>query len=390
MNLLKRSALVCAFVTTQMAFGSAGSSDEETKRCLPHAQEVKDAWLPSHLSPIHRTYLFDRLKSRQSVQTRPYAIGAGLRGTGCFYRELTPFVNVGLNHVHSMCQDGYVPEIVDVGAGDGYHAGLFVLAGGRVTMVENDGSVVNTRTRTNIPNETLQGMLRGLLPAGVHIEDRSCLMMADAVTALATPEQREKYDFANVANVLHMMTPPAALACVKGLYNALKPGGVAHVRVHCLSVLHTDRTEEDVFALYCKRVQEGAAFPGWIGSTRRYLTPYAMASFVPLDEAHPQPPMEMHLKRVATEADGMVTLESKVTFAFDVATLTRLFEGAGFESASIMFEMLDGSLTPVAPGQETFVDALEHPDKSRHHPSLQTSYGALNICYIAKKSIAGV
>lgn len=306
-----------------------------------------------------------------------------MRGTGCFYGELTPFVLLGLNDVRSRTKGGRVPEVVDVGAGNGHHAGLLALAGGRVTMLENDPSVFDERKQINLPMETVGKMLDGNLPPDVSVEDRACLLAQDACVALASPQEREKYDFANVANVLHLMTPTAAKACVKGLYNALKPGGVAHIHVQCLHVLLAHKVEENVFDMYCQRVKEGAAFPGWMGLTRYHHETF-VTKMEPLDEAHPQPPMEIYLNKGMHEGKE-VTVESAVAFAYDVATLTRMFEGVGFESASIMFEMSDRSLTTVAPGQETFVDALQSPDLLRHSPVLQPSYGAVSICYVARK-----
>ena len=386
--MMSKSVFVCALLAFGTAMGSAkqdDSSDPARAVSLGRLKDIFEAWLPPHLTASQKETLLGVLKARKSYDAQPYDIEGGLRCVRRHYGHFTPFTLLGLGYVRGRVGPSYLPKVLDLGAGDGHHAGLLVLAGGHVTLIENDPSLVNMKTKKNVPGQTLVKMLRGSLPEGVQTKDRTRIIVEDASLALNVPAHRAQYDFANVANVLHTMAPSQATACVKGLYNALKPGGVAHVRVQTLGAIHA-ATDQDVFQVYCGGVEKGVAFPGWMGLTSYQPLFFADTHLESLPEDSDRTPMESRSLRVETPK-GPLPGSASAIFAFDAATLTRLFEGAGFESEDMRFEMLDGSLVPVAPGQETFVDALKSPQALSYNPLLRTSYGATNLCYIARKPL---
>lgn len=383
--ILKKQAFILVCVMFQAAFAS---SQEPEPRVRSRHQDLAlhEEWLPSHLTQAQKEVLLTDLKAREDVMAPPVQLEGKVKSGGRYYGVLTPFTLAGMTHVRSLTTGGAVPKVLDVGAGDGFHAGLLVLAGGHVTLLENDSVLVESKTNRNVPGRTLVDLLRGRLPEGVVVKDRTRIIVGDALNTLAKAEHQGAYDFINAANVLHCMTPREAESCVRALYSALKPGGVVHARVHTLGAMAVV-VEGSVLHIYSREVEKGSRFPGWmLISSRCDPVHFGLTTITPLDAISDHSPMETHYTKSSNQAEMPDTLETSI-FCFDVATLKRLFEGAGFVTQTCQFERLDESLTQVQEGQETYVNAPQDPGLFSYHPSVQDTFGAANICYVALKPL---
>ncbi|MBA4118141.1 MAG: hypothetical protein C0514_04510 [Candidatus Puniceispirillum sp.] len=383
--ILKKQVVILVCVMFQAAFAS---SQEPEPRVRSRHQDISlhEEWLPLYLTQTQKETLLTDLQARKDAMAPPVQLDGKVKSGGRYYGTLTPFTVAGMTHVRSLTAGGAVPKVLDVGAGDGFHAGLLVLAGGHVTLLENDTCLVDTKTNKNVPGRILVNILRGYLPEGVAVKDRTRIVVGDALKTLAKAAHQGAYDFINAANVLHCMTPRDAESCVRALYGALKPGGVVHARVHALSAM-TAIVEGSVLHIYSQEVEKGARFPGWMLISTKYdREHFGFTQVTPLDAMSDHSPMETHYTKSSDQADRPDTLESSM-LCFDVATLKRLFEGAGFVSQACQFEGLDDSLTQVQEGQETFVNAPQDPGFSSYHPCVQDTFGAANICYVAAKPL---
>lgn len=383
--ILKKQAFILVCVMFQAAFAS---SQEPEPRVRSRHQDLAlhEEWLPSHLTQTQKETLLTALKVRKDVMAPLVQLDGKAKSGGRYCGTLTPFTLAGMTHVRSLCVNGVVPKVLDVGAGDGFHAGLLVLAGGHVTLLENDSVLVESKTNRNVPGRTLVDLLRGRLPEGVVVKDRTRIIVGDALNTLAKAEHQGAYDFINAANVLHCMTPREAESCVRALYSALKPGGVVHARVHTLGAMAVV-VEGSVLHIYSREVEKGSRLPGWmLISTRHDPEHFGLTEVTPLDPTSDHSPMEMHTTKSSDHLDLPDTLKSSM-LCFDVATLKRFFEGAGFVTQTCQFEALGGSLTQVQEGQETFVSAPQDPRLSSYDPCVKDTFGAANICYVALKPL---
>lgn len=390
-------------VLMQNAFGSSGVTDDALDGCRVYQVSAPEAqaWFPSHLTQKGKEALWALLQKRRSVVSTPYEVSGNMRCPGQHEGLMTPFTVRGLTHVRALAGTlGVKPKVLDIGSGDGHHAGLFPLAGAQVSLVEKDASLLKARwsvvdgLEKNIIERNLDALLTQFLPEGEKVCDWARLLREDATTVLEREEHCGVYDFVNAANVLHTMNPTQAVQCVKGLYSALKPGGEVHARVHALGGAR-GVTERSFFDLYCNNVQKGASFPGWVGYKENAgffgrsagfagVRAGPQSAMIALDEGALASPMEVIEGRSET-THGFFRMRQHSFFLFDVATLKGLFERAGFESVACYFEMKDGVLKDVQPGEETFIGAEQTQRLSGLESSFQDTYGATHICYVARK-----
>ena len=396
---MKKWTILFVVAIMPNVFGSAGDTDDTLDGCGVDQARTQDpqGWLPPHLTQEQKEVLWALLQKRQSSVSMPYEVAGNMRYPGLNEGLMTAFTVRGLAHVRTLAGTlGVKPDVLDIGSGDGYHAALFALAGAHVSLVENDACLLQPlitildRLKKSIIERTLDTLLTQFLPQGDGIGDWTRLLKEDATTLLEREEHLGAYDFVNAANVLHTMNPTQAVQCVKGLYGALKPGGAVHVRVHTLQGARSV-TRHRFFDLYADNLGKGSAFPGWVGFKENAGFFGRVAGFgafragpqsavIALDEGAPVSPMEVIEGRSET-THGFFRMRQHNFFLFDVATLKGLFEGAGFESVACYFEMKDGALKDVQPGQEIFKDT----GNAHELGDLEKTYGATHICYIAKK-----
>ncbi|MBA4118143.1 MAG: hypothetical protein C0514_04520 [Candidatus Puniceispirillum sp.] len=390
---------VCLFVCawSWCAFGSAEDTGEGNFLTPEKARgrAAQATWFAPHLSQEEKEELFSLLQRRKSYVSPPYDVSGNPWCSGRHDGTLTPFTVSGLIHVRTVASAcGHTPKVLDIGSGDGYHAGLFALAGAHVTMLEKDASLLEQkssifdRNSKNTLERTLEALLEGRLPEGTGVGEVARLIPKDALEVMASEDFQNAYDFVNAANVLDTMNPAQATQCVKGIYGCLKAGGVVHARVHTLKAARV-KTGRSVFGLYCEEVEKGSAFPGWVsyrendgfygaGGASGFPMRGPQSGYTSLEADASASPMEV-VEDKSQSTHGFFRIRRHSFFLFDVATLMRLFKGAGFQNAACYFEMEDGTLQGVQPGQETFVASGETGR------ALGETYGATHLCFVARK-----
>lgn len=390
---------VCLFMCawSWCAFGSAegGSEDNFLTPEKARGRAAQATWFAPHLSQREKEELFLLLQRRKSYVSAPYDLSGNPWCPGRHDGTLTPFTVSGLIHVRTVASAcGHAPMVLDIGSGDGYHAGLFSLAGARVTLLEKDVSLLEQKSsifdhqRKNTLERTLDTLLEGRLPEGERAGEAARLIPQDALEVMAGEGFQNAYDFVNAANVLDTMNPAQAAQCVKSIYGALKAGGVVHARVHTLEAARV-KTGRSVFGLYCDQVEKGAKFPGWVayrendgfygaGGAYGCRVSGPQSGYAPLDADASAFPMKI-VEDKSQSTHGFFRIKHHSFFLFDAATLMRFFEGAGFPNAACYFEMEDGTLQGVQPGQETFVASMSTGR------ALGETYGAMHLCLVARK-----
>ncbi|MBA8667095.1 class I SAM-dependent methyltransferase [Holosporaceae bacterium 'Namur'] len=239
------------------------------------------------------------------------------------------------------------PDVLDIGAGIGMTVWRELLSGANVVAADIAYKDMSARLafETYISNKVPQDVLQNRLTV---LDDD--IFSLNKISGL----YREAFDIVNIQNVIHFYCPEDIKLMIDGIYNLLKPNGIAVVTANSL-YLRKMYMDEKCAEIYKKATEANNAFPGYI----KVYMQAAMEKHIYFDSTkncHKIEDMQddslCSFKQELFAKDGNAYL-TKVWNDFDIQSLSQLFAKDRFDIISASYY----SLT-LGPG------SIEDPEQS--------------------------
>ncbi|MCA0369916.1 MAG: class I SAM-dependent methyltransferase [Proteobacteria bacterium] len=147
-------------------------------------------------------------------------------------------------------------RVLDLGAGHGFAAWKFILAGAHVTLVEPHSGLLDEGI--NLPLATL-GKARRFLP--VPLENVTHIVKADAASFLNQADRKGSFDGVYASRVFDYMSVDEAQVCANLIPSVMKEGASLWVRTFSGFIPEADGRDADI---YRQQLAKDMPFPGFM------------------------------------------------------------------------------------------------------------------------------
>jgi hypothetical protein len=211
-------------------------------------QVIKFSWMED-IFYGHGMRLFQDLGKNLKQASEDGEKYYGTKNVPIFYEELQ--VALSLNH------DNELTEILDIGAGMGMTVWKELLSGAKVTAL--DLVYKNPEAKKTFEDFVLARVSDNIF------NEKLTILNTDIFHALieGANDHKEKYDLINIQNVIHFYCPKEIEIIINGIYDALKPRGMAVVTTNSLYLRKMYLTQE-CLKIYEDAINEKSSFPGYV------------------------------------------------------------------------------------------------------------------------------
>ncbi|MBA4118147.1 MAG: hypothetical protein C0514_04540 [Candidatus Puniceispirillum sp.] len=244
-------------------------------------------------------------------------------------------------------------QVLDLGAGHGFAAWKFILAGANVTLVEPHSGLLDEGI--NLPLATL-GKARGFLP--VPLESVAHIVKGDAVSFLSQDDRKASFDGVYASRVFDYMSLHEAQVCANLIPSVMKEGASLWVRTFAGFIPEADGRDADI---YRQQLAKDMPFPGFMMMSMGTRVPensLCALEFFPQEGEMCLPPRNIFGGSYApsssascpqTQAvlraryfDQRVLWRHRSLFMFDPVSLLKLFDWLPLVSQGLFFEASHG------------------------------------------------